>query len=120
MTTDSRCEELEGALHLWAVEIELPHPATGEPVRVTTSEPPLFEARRKLEEAAADSMILQEWQDVARQVEERQRRHSASTRAPPPPRGFLNLDSGPRSAALILDSGSRGGPDSRFAGLLSG
>lgn len=86
MTTDSRCEELEGALHLWAVEIELPHPATGEPVRVTTSEPPLFEARRKLEEAAADSMILQEWQDVARKVEERQRRHrhSASTRPPPP------------------------------------
>ena len=78
MTTDSRGVELEGALHLWAVEIELPHPATGVLTRVATSEPSFFAERRKLEEAAADAVKLEEWQEVARQVEERQRRHGAT------------------------------------------
>ena len=76
MTTDSRGVELEGALHLWAVEIELPHPASGETVHVKTSEPPLFEARRQLEQAAADGMRLEEWREVARKAEERQRKYT--------------------------------------------
>ena len=74
LTADSRAAELDGALYLWAMEIELPHPATGEPLRVSTVEPPHFQARREAEEAAAAAATSSEWQAAAARAEERKRR----------------------------------------------
>lgn len=77
MTADSRGVELEGALHLWALEIELPHPATGKRLRVTTDEPPHFEQTRRREEAAAAATTVAEWETAALRAEERQQRAAA-------------------------------------------
>ena len=65
----SRAEELGGALHLYALALEIPHPATGEPLRLRAPTPGAFGDRLDLEEAAADALPAGEWEGRVAQME---------------------------------------------------
>ena len=74
LSAEARAAELQGDLHLWAAGLELPHPATGAPLRVTADEPPHFEERRRAEEAAFAAVGDAEWRAAVAHAEERRRR----------------------------------------------
>ena len=53
-------------MHLWAYEITLPHPMTGEDVHVSCKEEPeLFEETRRKEAAEAEEMEEAAWAEAA-------------------------------------------------------
>ena len=56
MSERSRASEI-GELYLHALAVELPHPATGETLRLRSAEPERFEARRRREAEAAAAAV---------------------------------------------------------------
>ena len=67
LSGEARAAELgENRMHLWAYEITLPHPMTGEDVHVSCKEEPeLFEETRRKEAAEAEEMEEAAWAEAA-------------------------------------------------------
>lgn len=75
LSMESRASEY--ALHLWASELLLDHPATGKPLHVVAHEPERFEETRRREVAAAEEMGEAAWAEVAERQAAARRRAAA-------------------------------------------